>query len=289
MGSEDADSVKAGGSAASGGRDHPENQGACGSAECLSQPGAVADGEFGEESEAGGAASEAAPPRPATDVSAAPAPAAESPPSGEGRPAGPGEIESSADQLRLQAEALCRLETRLATGFAEIERRDATLDRLHLELQEHRGDLLIRAMEPTLRGLLRLHDAMGDLLDRASGNGPVPEAKDLLHQIEVFREEIAETLYRQGAEPIEDPPGTPFNGKRHEIVQVVAAAEPEQDRTIVQLHRRGFVIGPRLLRGQRVSVARYTPLRDVPPTDPDGDAPEQTAPSPGRRSEKEGA
>jgi molecular chaperone GrpE len=53
--------------------------------------------------------------------------------------------------------------------------------------------------------------------------------------------------------------GEPFSGTSMEAVQVLAAAEPQLDRTVAELLEPGLQVGGRSVRPARVAVHRHRP------------------------------
>lgn len=70
-------------------------------------------------------------------------------------------------------------------------------------------------------------------------------------------EEILDDCARYGLSAV-DETGT-LNLRNQEVVGTVEASMPEEDGTIVEVVRAGYLVGGELLRPARVVVARYSP------------------------------
>ncbi|MFC4950792.1 nucleotide exchange factor GrpE [Pseudonocardia sp. GCM10023141] len=66
-------------------------------------------------------------------------------------------------------------------------------------------------------------------------------------------------LAGRGATVVAPAAGEPFSGTTMEAVEVVATADPEQDRTVAELLIPGLLVGGRSLRPARVAVRRHRP------------------------------
>jgi molecular chaperone GrpE len=72
--------------------------------------------------------------------------------------------------------------------------------------------------------------------------------------IELIYQRLADTLKKIGLEPIEVPPGTPFDPNLHQAV-VRAETEDAGDNTVLEEFQRGYNFKGKLLRPAMVKVA----------------------------------
>lgn len=156
-----------------------------------------------------------------------------------------------------------------AGGFAaeaaalrtELDDRTRDLQRLTAEYANYRRrverDRALVAEQATASVLADLLGVLDDL-DRARDHG------DLVGPFGAVAEQLVSVLTKLGLEPFGEP-GDEFDPKRHEAVAHSLSSEVSEP-TCVQVFRRGYRFGERLLRPALVAVA-----------DPSGDEPSEPA------------
>lgn len=130
--------------------------------------------------------------------------------------------------------------------------REKVVDRLHAELQEYKGDLLLQTLRPIFVDLIQLHDDIGKVID-AQGSAVEGESRRMLDFMRGIQQGIEDILYRQGVEPFAVE-GAAFDPRRQRAVATVAAEDPGLARTIAQRYRKGFRAGEKVIRPEIVSV-----------------------------------
>ncbi|HEX4955377.1 MAG TPA: nucleotide exchange factor GrpE [Thermoanaerobaculia bacterium] len=157
------------------------------------------------------------------------------------------------------------LERRLEDGFETLERlfadklaydqfKEQQIDRLHAELQAHKGDLLLRAQQPLLRGLIRLHDDLGRLADAlAERAGEELTRERFQSYLAGFRDDVETLLDQHGVTRFEAP-GESFDGRRQLAARTCQTAEPALVGQLAERLRPGFELGDSLLQKERVAV-----------------------------------
>lgn len=180
----------------------------------------------------------------------------------EERTAGPSDFAA-----RLE-EGLAALGDRLVSAFEEKASRDRfreeQVDRLHAELQQHRGALSHRLVRPYLDSLIRLHDDLAGLL-RALRELPDEErtADRCLAALADFREDLEVALSHHGVESFSTD-GDRFDPQRQTAARTLATEAAERSGAIAERLLPGFRLGDVVLQRERVVAYRHV----VPITEP---------------------
>ena len=148
---------------------------------------------------------------------------------------------------RVMGERLDGLATRFDREIRAESTREKVVDRLHAELQEYKGDLLLNAMRPIFVDLIQLHDDVGKMAATQDDSAPFAS---LLASIQQGIEDI---LYRQGIEPFANESDT-FDARRQRAVSTVPTLDPALARRVAERHRKGFLAGEKIIRPEVVSV-----------------------------------
>jgi molecular chaperone GrpE len=114
-----------------------------------------------------------------------------------------------------------------------------------------------RAAERILLSLLEIQDSLDKALAsglEAPAGGADAALVSFRRGIELIRQQVSGLLAREGVSPIEAA-GAPFDPRLHEATLRVDAKGLESD-TVVDVIQKGYLLGDRLLRPARVSVAR---------------------------------
>lgn len=133
--------------------------------------------------------------------------------------------------------------------------RENILGRLHEEAVGLRAGELRQAVNPLLREFMALRD---DLLKTAGHRRRMDDAgaNDVAGLLEGYADTIADILERHDVVAYQVNPGDPFDTKLHRALKAVEAATPELERTVVAMHKEGFLQGDRVLRPAEVTVYR---------------------------------
>lgn len=172
-----------------------------------------------------------------------PAPGAPSP--AEGEAANPAAASPSAEVLLEQAQA--ELETlkdrhlRLQADFENFRRRT------HRE----RAEAQARAHEELMRNLVPVLDHFEIGLRSAAEHGA---DASILSGFELVQNELMRVLERAGLVAVEARPGDPFDPHLHEAVTHAPSDQHPPD-TVLQQTRRGYRLGPVLIRPAQVVVS----------------------------------
>jgi molecular chaperone GrpE len=182
---------------------------------------------------------------------------------------GPDRLAELAELVRSLDERMARRMDGLAAAFEREARAEATrekiVDRLHDELQQYKGDLLLGTLRPVLLDLIQLHDDIGKVAvpDRRQDQDTqvIPEVGRLLGLMRGFQQGIEDILYRQGVEPFEVE-GELFDPRRQRAVATVATDDPSLARTVAGRLRKGFAAGEKVIRPELVTVRKCA---SIPP------------------------
>lgn len=172
---------------------------------------------------------------------------------------------------------LDRLEARVGEGFEtllgelrakwDLDRfREDQVDKLHAELQEHKRDLLGRAVQPVLQGLIRLHGDLGRTVEALRDKDPEElNPQRFFGVLDGFQEDLELLLERHGVSRFENP-GEVFEPARQTALRTESAPRAELVGRILARIRPGFEQGDVLLRKEGVAVWASPP---DPPTEND--------------------
>lgn len=159
-----------------------------------------------------------------------------------------------------------RLRVELEAAQDRFLRERAELDNFKKRVARERADTMRFASEGLLRDLLPVVDN----LERALEHARVSRHDDpIIEGIELVLRSFTETLERHGVRAVEAR-GVPFDPSRHEAIGHVESERPPN--TVVDEHRRGYLLHERLLRPSQVTVGKgpaETAL-DVEKADDDG-------------------
>lgn len=128
--------------------------------------------------------------------------------------------------------------------------KESTIDALHRELQEYRGDLVFKILRPVINDLLALYDDIGHMAARHGDESP------LAKEMKAVQGDIAEIMARHGFEVFEAPDET-YDSSVQRVQQVIETNESDRDHQIARRVRAGVLSGERLLRHEVVDIYRY--------------------------------
>lgn len=148
-------------------------------------------------------------------------------------------------------------------GFKEEQ-----ITRLHQELQDHRRDLLGRALRPLLAGLVRIHDE----LDRARESMETGTPEELTPEgvarlLEGFQDDVVLLLDQHGVARTESS-GDRFEPRHQTAIRRIPTADGALVGRIARRLRPGFVLDGTPLRKERVEV--FVADAEAPPITPEG-------------------
>ncbi len=153
-------------------------------------------------------------------------------------------------------EAIALLEAEKADMNGQILRLLADLDNTRKRADRQISEARVYAIEKFAADLLSVADNLAralDALPESERAGLTDAGKNLLGGIEMTAKELHTALGRNGVQPIEAAPGSPFDPNVHQAVAQIPSDQPAG--TIAQLFQPGWKIGERTLRAAMVAVS----------------------------------
>ncbi len=129
--------------------------------------------------------------------------------------------------------------------------------------ERDREEEVTRSIGQTLREILPVIDNLERALEGAPADDPFVEGISIIHK------QLCESLRKMGLEPIQAPPGEPFDPVFHEAVCTEESAEFESNRVLAQI-QTGYLFRGRVLRPSMVKVSVAAAEEDSAPEAPAG-------------------
>jgi len=154
----------------------------------------------------------------------------------------------TADQQAAAAAEREQLQAEVADLQDRMLRRQAEFENFRRRTERDRSDFLQYAGMEIVRDLIPILDDFERALKTESADAEYRKGIELIYQ------RLVDTLKKMGLEPIETPPGAPFDPNQHQAV-VRAETEDFPDNTIIEELQRGYNFKGKLLRPAMVRVA----------------------------------
>lgn len=171
----------------------------------------------------------------------------------------PSVLDALSAARRALEDKLDALTEAFATKLAIDDNKNQQIDVLHRELQEHKQDLLAKALRPLLSGLVRLHDNLGRVAENLRERPEALVPGEAARLIEEFREDVEILLDENGVALFSEPVDR-FEPRRQTARQTLETANPEQVGRIARRARPGFERDGLLLQKERVDVFVVAPV-----------------------------
>ena len=156
------------------------------------------------------------------------------------------EAEKLATQLAEKDKTIAELNDKYLRTLAESENARKRL--------RQQGEESVRLQrESLLRGILPVVDNLERAVAAAKGAGDV---KSIVEGVAMVLQSIGDFLRNEGVTPL-NTVGQTFDPQRHEAMDQIES-ETHPPNTIVSEFHRGYLIGERMLRPARVTVAKNT-------------------------------
>ena len=129
-------------------------------------------------------------------------------------------------------------------------------DTLYQELQQYKSDFLFQFEKSFLIDLLSFYDSLiwyQNMLESDTDNSK--------ESFSYLIEEFYELLRRRDVTPM--PASETLDRQKHRVIQIENTDDPERDKGVASVVRRGFMRGERILREEEVSLYRYTQEDDT--------------------------
>ena len=129
-------------------------------------------------------------------------------------------------------------------------------DTLYQELQQYKSDFLFQFEKSFLIDLLSFYDSLvwyQNMLESDTDNSK--------ESFSYLIEEFYELLRRRDVTPM--PASETLDRQKHRVIQIENTDDPERDKGVASVVRRGFMRGERILREEEISLYRYTQEDDA--------------------------
>ena len=161
------------------------------------------------------------------------------------------------DELREIRACVARIEEEFRTKIEYDAHKNAIIDRLHAELQEHKGDLLRSMIEPVVLDLTQTWDNLQKLAAHYRDKTPSDvDVHAVLRLIADMPGHVEDVLVRQGVTLFQCDTDT-FDPRRQRVVRTVPTGDQAQDRKVAERVRKGFEWVGRVIRPEMVAVYIY--------------------------------
>jgi molecular chaperone GrpE len=154
---------------------------------------------------------------------------------------------------------LLNLEARLLDAFnqklAFDNFKEKQIDRLHEELQSYKSDLLLKAAQPLITAMIKLHADAGRLIVGISREDPTKlTVERIIGFFDSFRDEIADRLAARGVEIFHSAVDDRFDARRQSSVGTVETSNLELAGRIAETVQPGFEQGCTVLSKEKVRI-----------------------------------
>lgn len=182
-------------------------------------------------------------------------------------------------------DGLARVEQAVRDGLTalldEFERKlayDAAkqrqVDALHGELQQHRSNLVARAMRPLVRGVIRLHDDVGKQIATLRARSPAELTVDAIcTMLGNIQEDVELLLVDNEVQLYREDVGRTFDPARQRAARKVESGDPALNGLVAASVRPGFEQGGEIIEKEAVAVYVIVPSTVTAPSS-------QAAPTP---------
>ena len=142
-------------------------------------------------------------------------------------------------------------------------------DKMYREMNSYKDNFLLETVhKPIIHNLVQLYDnfmalesQFKDILnkdDAVGSEGLSQELQQFQANLENVCFELEEALYRMDVSPYEEQPEV-LDVKLHKTLKVEPTNDPEEDRKVVKVHKKGFCWGDKVFRREEVTIHQYEP------------------------------
>jgi hypothetical protein len=154
---------------------------------------------------------------------------------------------------------LSHLEARLLDAFnqklAYDNFKEKQIDRLHQELQGYKSDLLLKAAQPLIAAMIKLHADASRLIIGISQEDPTKlTAERIIGFFDNFRDEIADLLAARGVAMFLATVGDQFDVRRQSSVGTVETSNLALAGRVAETAQPGFEQGSTVLSKEKVKI-----------------------------------
>jgi len=126
-------------------------------------------------------------------------------------------------------------------------------DALYEELRQYKEDFIFQSEKALLLDLLLFYDSLNWFRESLVKQQMSPEV--IVDSFQYLMDEFLEVLYRRDVMPMES--SEKFDRRSQKAIKVIPAETAEQDQTVAQVLKRGFMRSERILRSEEVFIYRH--------------------------------
>jgi molecular chaperone GrpE len=160
--------------------------------------------------------------------------------------------------LRENNSVLTEIKTAVQARSEYDAAKEKAFDKLYEDMRQQREipNLLDRNVKPLLTDLLLLYDNMKNFATYLI-NQKATKNINIYEKFKYIIDDLLEALYRQEVVLIENNGSEKFNSKIQKATKIEIATTQEEDFTIVNVTREGFLWRDKVLRPQEVVMRRF--------------------------------
>lgn len=137
-------------------------------------------------------------------------------------------------------------------------------DKMYAEMKDYKESFLLEALhKPVIHNLIQLYDSfvslesqLTKLIDQNNDNTLLNELGQYSSNLQNFRFELEEVLYRMDVTPYKDSPDT-LDRQLHKTRKVITTNDPNLDQKVAEVHKIGFYWREKVFRPEDVTIYRY--------------------------------
>ena len=137
-------------------------------------------------------------------------------------------------------------------------------DKMYTEMKDYKESFLLEVLhKPVIHNLIQLYDSfvslesqLTNIIDENNDNTLLNELGQYSSNLQNFRFELEEVLYRMDVTPYKDSPDT-LDRHLHKTRKVISTNDPNLDQKVAEVHKIGFYWREKVFRPEDVTIYRY--------------------------------
>ena len=137
-------------------------------------------------------------------------------------------------------------------------------DKMYAEMKDYKESFLLEVLhKPVIHNLIQLYDSfislesqLTKLIDENNDNTLLNELRQYSSNLQNFRFELEEVLYRMDVTPYQNSPDT-LDRQLHKTRKVISTDDPNLDQKVAEVHKIGFYWREKVFRPEDVTIYRY--------------------------------
>lgn len=138
-------------------------------------------------------------------------------------------------------------------------------DKMYAEMKDYKESFLLEVLhKPVIHNLIQLYDSfvslesqLTNLIDENNDNTLLNELRQYSSNLQNFRFELEEVLYRMDVTPYQNSPER-LDRQLHKTRKVISTDDPNLDQKVAEVHKIGFYWREKVFRPEDVTIYRYT-------------------------------